>query len=267
MDYQRNSLYFKPIPVKFIGLSIIKTILTGVLCLMAGIFLFNYKQSVEQIVKKILDHEVSRYNEITNVIITIGIFLVVFGILLIIRITIFNKNRTVISDDYIDNTCKNYLNENLKKMALKKLGIDENQVCEVTPICVDGYYYRKLSDFPNGVLKQGEDGKWRSSIYNAVIFLFSPEEVFCYYLQFSLLEDVKKEITDVCFYRDVVSVSTSSDIASFGEGVGKFTINFEDFILITTGGTKMRVSFFDTNASERSIQGMRHLLRSKKSEK
>jgi len=175
----------------------------------------------------------------------------------------YNRNRTVVTGQDLDKICADYLKSDVESMALKKLGIDKSQVMEVAPICFDGYYYKELKTSKPRI-KKGSDGKERSSHYNAVMFFFSADQVYCYQLRFSLLEDKKQEATDELFYRDIVSVSTTSDTISYGSGDKKSTISFEEFTLTTSGGTKMDATIADIETAEHSIQEMRNLLRRKK---
>jgi hypothetical protein len=175
----------------------------------------------------------------------------------------YNKKRIVVSGRELDKICADYLKSDVESMALKKLGIDKSQVQEVAPICFDGYYYKELKT-SKPKFKKGEDGKERSSHYNVVMFFFSAEQVYCYQLRFSLLEDKKQEATDELFYRDIVSVSTTSDTISYGSGDTQSAISFEEFTLTTSGGTKMDATISDIETAEHSIQEMRNLLRRKK---
>ena len=67
----------------------------------------------------------------------VGLGSLVAGIVLIVKTVRDNS----ISDTEIDWICANYVKNNLKPMALKKLGIDEDQVKEVAPIQFHGYYF------------------------------------------------------------------------------------------------------------------------------
>lgn len=179
------------------------------------------------------------------------------------QIDAYNENRTVVNGSDLDKICADYIKSDVESIALKKLGIDKSQVQEVAPICFDGYYYKELKT-SKPKIKKGNDGKERSSHYNVVMFFFSADQVYCYQLRFSLLEDKKQEATDELFYRDIVSVSTTSDTISYGSGDKKSAISFEEFTLTTSGGTKMDATIFDIATAEQSIQEMRNLLRRKK---
>jgi len=152
----------------------------------------------------------------------------------------------------------------IKERALLKLGIDEDQVKEIDPIFFDGYTFNKLW---NPYFKKEEE-KWRSSNYEAAAFFFSSEQVYCYKYTFSLTEDSKKETTEEYFYKDIVAAATASDEFTLPSAptIKPETINFEHFRLTTSGGTSISASFRDMEYAAKSINGMKQLLRQKKSD-
>ena len=218
----------------------------------------------------------------------IGGCLIVLGILF--------RGRKV-KDADIDTFCADHI-KNLKWMALRKLGIDESQVKEISPIQFDSYCYEEIPAAMPVRTRVGKDGRLRTSNYHAVIFLFSADQIYRFSLVFSLLEDEQVEETDECFYSDVVSIYTKS--CTFARDVEKVkksgTINmivsflfspcvtllkilrlwkhsktktkFEKFRLFTSGSEESHIvaTISDVNmeAAARSIQGMKSLLRSKK---
>ena len=174
-------------------------------------------------------------------------------------------------------------------MALAKIGLDEDQVQEIVPIQFDDYYYENISasSWNYKVLhKWGKDQRYRSSNYYAGIFFFSAEQIYYCEVEFSLLEDQKLEKTYEYFYRDVVSVATVSDFILRGFGaqltqslglipcVGPILAMLVEmfwpkdktisFTLTTSGNTSISAAVYDSEAVERSVQGMKSLLRSKK---
>ena len=215
-----------------------------------------------------------------------------------------------ITDEEIDQICADYVTHNLKSMALKKLGIEEDQVQEIEPIQFHDYYYGNLSSDRSGILnvkdwakaihsmqfkssvkfKMGRDRLCRPSNYNGIIFFFSTDQVYSYAFRFSLLGEERQELTSDCFYGDIVDISTVSDTVIYGattfiEGIinailgtalvtmiKKFfgirvkseTVHFEEFKLTTSGGTSAGATVSDLVSSERSIQGMKNLVRDKK---
>lgn len=94
---------------------------------------------------------------------------------------------------------------------------------------------------------------------------FSSNEVHCYTYDFSITESSQKESTDVYFYKDIVSVSTQTDGSEYSVGKGKSSqFDYEYFKLTTTGGTSISCAVRNIDDAQRSINGMRALIKSKK---
>lgn len=154
-----------------------------------------------------------------------------------------------------------------KTRALSKLGIDEDEVNEIAPIVMGGYRFNGATRF-----KQGADGKWRTNRYETVVLYFSPREVHCYtYSVDTTNPNVSpKEDTEVYFYQDIVTVSTSSESQNVTDSkTGKSSVaNYESFVLRTTGGNALTVAVSGAEGTDvqRSINAMRQLLRQKKSQ-
>ena len=150
--------------------------------------------------------------------------------------------------------------DDMKKRALKKLGVDEEEVNEIEPIAFDGYVYDN-----DARIKKGKDGLYRSNKYQSVMFFFSSNEVHCYTYDFFLDRDNQRESTDVYFYKDLVSVSTQTEGTEYSVGKGKSSkFDYEYFKLTTTGGNYISCSVKNINDAQRSINGMRTLIKSKK---
>ena len=141
----------------------------------------------------------------------------------------------------------------IKDRAIEKLGIDEDQVSEAAPIFFDGYDFEPKW---NALYKE-EDSVWRSSNYQGAVFFFSEEQVYYYSYTFSLINKNYSDDTEEYFYKDIVAVSTKSE-----ERQG---IPYEVFILTTSGGTTITAAFSNATETQKAINGMRSLLRQKKS--
>ena len=183
----------------------------------------------------------------------VGIIAIAFGALLI-YLQVGGRP----TDEEIDAAVTSQLKD-MKTRALRKLGIDEDEVSEIAPITFDGYVYDKA------LIKQGKDGKYRSSKYQAVMFFFSSNEVHCFTYDFSIVESSQKESTDVYFYKDIVSVSTQTEGTEYSVGKGKSSqFDYEYFKLTTTGGTSISCAVRNIDDAQRSINGMRSLIKNKK---
>jgi len=238
MDYVRNLKYFKPDPEQSIA--------PGVITIIRGIVLMLILSGIINAVAGF----------ITGLVVIIG------GIIAIIYTIKDNQKRIKVTDTDIDKICMEYL-ANLQSMAMKKLGIDEDQVQEALPISFSGYYFNDVGGSPR-LIRKGDDGRYRSSNYNAVMFLFSDEQVYCYEHRFSLVQNENEEATDEIFYSDIVSVSTRSEAVTYNFDQKDVTFNTEAFNLTTSGGTSIGATISDKENAENSIKGMRSLLRSKK---
>jgi len=175
----------------------------------------------------------------------------------------YRKKNGLPTDSEIDDICSREVESGLKR-ALEKLGVDEDEVKIIKPIQIEGYEHSRISSMVLNM--QGKDMRWRASNYEAVILYFSEKQVYAYSYRFSLISNEKKESTDEYFYKDIVSISTSSDSITLKDSAGKdHIINFEEFRLTTSGGTSISCAMRDHGAIEKSIQGMKQLLREKKS--
>ncbi len=164
-------------------------------------------------------------------------------------------------DSEIDADLFNYLaKQNLKSRALDKLGIDESEVMEIAPVYFDGYNFDNVNE-----VKIGKDRKARSSQGRAVYFFFTKNEVYCYTYTVSLIENFSSEDTDTYFYSDIVSVATTTGTGTINKVKAKSqSYQYDCFKLTTTGGTSMQAGLRDKAGAERSINGMRNLIKAKK---
>lgn len=183
----------------------------------------------------------------------VGLLAIALGVVIIVLQV---KGRP--TDEEIDSAVTSQLKD-MKARALRKLGVDEDEVNEIVPITFDGYVYNKA------LIKMGKDGKYRSNKYQAVMFFFSSNEVHCFTYDFSITESSQRESTDVYFYKDIVSVSTQTEGTEYSVGKGKSSqFDYEYFKLTTTGGTSISCSVRNIDDAQRSINGMRSLIKSKK---
>lgn len=152
----------------------------------------------------------------------------------------------------------------VRRRALAKLGLDEDEVKLIDPVLIDGYYFKSIA---SGVqVKLGKDRVFRSSNYEGIVLFFSEHQLHAFKFQFSLTQAGEiREQTDEYFYKDVVSVSTQSETFKVTDVKGQSqTVNYEEFKLTTSGGTSITSSVRDEGAVSRTIQGARQLIREKK---
>ena len=225
MDYQRNLLYFTG-----------EDNLSG--CIMAAICVFAFVVAIKAG---------------NTAMLAVSVVLFVIGV-----IQGWGEKKWPVSDADYDALIESYT-ASLKSLALDKLGVDESEVNEVTPIILGGYEFDGVEK-----VKQGSDSKWRSNIYKVVMLFFSRNELHCYTMRFNTLRDEKTEGTDVFFYQDIVSASTSSLTFKVNADGKEITINPEAFKLTTKGGTSFTVNILNAQQAHESVNAMRALLREKK---
>ena len=96
------------------------------------------------------------------------------------------------------------------------------------------------------------------------MLFFSRNELHCYTMRFNTLRDEKTEGTDVFFYQDIVSASTSSLSLTVKVNGREIIVNPEAFKLTTKGGTFFTVNILNSQYGQESVKAMRALLREKK---
>ena len=97
---------------------------------------------------------------------------------------------------------------NYKDRALNKLGIDEDQVKEIDPVCFEGYRYDypKLEPFTSFV-----DGTFVASMYEITWIFFGNDQVYVYNHSFDTTDATQSDKTLEYFYKDITAFATSSD--------------------------------------------------------
>lgn len=250
MNYERNRKYFNGTAGPASGL-----IMAGVTLAIVGFI----------VLLGIISADVD-FDDVPSSFWFLFFLLLIGGIIMIISGL---KAKPSILDSEIDMELMQYFErQNLKEKALDKLGLDESEVMEIAPVYFDGYHYEGAQ------VKIGLDNKARSSLGRAVYFFFTKNEVHCYMHTVSLVENFCSEDTDTYFYSDIVSVSTTMQSGSVtpvvqnngfaGNQMQVRTYQYDCFKLTTTGGTSVQASLRDKAGAERSINGMRNLIKAKK---
>lgn len=173
---------------------------------------------------------------------------------------------TGMKDDVYDQMVLNTLNGlNLKKKAIGKIGLDEDEIKEIAPIFLHGYNY---DDKP--LTKVGSDGRSRSSKYDAAWLFFSDTHVYMYGYTLDMTSGTKKETTEEYFYKDITSFSTSTDTVEvtkfsgcMGDKVSKKMVEYSRFALVVPGD-KFYCSTSGVPDAEQSVSAMKQKLREKK---
>lgn len=155
---------------------------------------------------------------------------------------------------------------NLKQKALNKLGIDEDQVKEVDPICLIGPVYDK------GWRRRGADNINRYSVYQVTHIFCSSEQVYVYQYTINLDSDEKKERAEEYFYKDITNFTTIDDTEELEFEVTKGCMNKSETerIKVNTNSLKIAVpgdSFMCAMISNDEIEGKIQALKAKLREK
>jgi len=161
---------------------------------------------------------------------------------------------------------------NIRKKALNKLGIDEDQVTEIAPVEFRGFCYPKNAEYRGGC----------SNIYEVTWLFFSASQLFVYSITLDTISNTTKERTEEYFYKDVTNFSSSTESVETTEmvretkkgGCGKPDVtNFtqKKSVLdtarfkIVVPGEAFQCAMEADEEIEKRIQGMKQKLREKKS--
>lgn len=174
------------------------------------------------------------------------------------------------TDQEIDKQAESFYAQ-VRGKALKKLGLEEEEVSIATPVEIWGYSFgkSKLGDKTNQSLLdvEGKDGVWRSPEVVVSAFYFSENTVHFYSWVASLVSDSFRETTDEIYYKDIVSVKMDSEQAPVYDKNGKETgkvAHFDSFALRNMGGESISCTVRDSADAEQAVNGMRALLKQKK---
>lgn len=166
-------------------------------------------------------------------------------------------------------------NDNFKKKAISKIGLDESEISLIKPICIKGWYF----DSKKAYSRYGDDCKWRSSAYQVSWLFFSETQVYLYQYTFNFDENGKKESSEEYFYKDVVNFSSSEETIEkevwitpkatlFNRNplptLQRKEINTVRLTVVVPGDKMYCAANVEDDSFETSIKGMKSLLREKK---
>ena len=175
-----------------------------------------------------------------------------------------------ISDsDFDTNKVKQISALNLKQRALNKLGIDEDQVKEIDPICLEGPVYKDST-----YRRLGDDRVNRYSASQVAYIFCSSDQVYAYQYTINLDSDEKKERAEEYFYKDITNFTTVDDTEEFEFEVKKggcqpsieikrIKVNTTIF-KIAVPGDAFECSMTSNSEIEGQIQALKAKLREKK---
>lgn len=165
------------------------------------------------------------------------------------------------SDNEFDEFVKKSIPD-LKQKAIAKIGLDEEELKEIDPVCIQGY------SFNNAYQKIGKDGLWRSSKYQVTWIFFSDKQVYLYQKDINFDDNQTKEHMEEYFFKDITNFATTSETVEVtlydksGKEVRE-NLNTNKFKLVVPGDS-LFCAMTQDDATERSIQAMKSKLREKK---
>jgi hypothetical protein len=147
----------------------------------------------------------------------------------------------------------------LRERALNKIGLDEDQVNEISPAKFEGWVYN------NAYVKKKQNGNYVSSAYQVSWCFFSSTQVYLFRYTFNMDDDNKTESTDEFFYKDVVSFSTVSATETTHKTIDGTEIKIENhYFQMVVPGDKLPMPMSGVSNAESIIQGVKQKLREKK---
>lgn len=200
--------------------------------------------------------------------IPIGIGVILLIAAIVMALPFFGKP----SEGELDAQAQELMGE-LRARALKKLGLDPEEVAMAKPVEFWGYKLpAKNATDENGKplywSVQGKDGVWRSPVAQLTAFYFSENTVHFYQWNKALVSNESAENTDEIYYKDIVSVKMNSEDAQAydikGNALQGETVHFDSFALRNTGGESISCSVRESATAEEAVKGMRALLKTKK---
>ncbi len=178
-------------------------------------------------------------------------------------------NKEVLDTSFDSNKDRQIAALNLKNKALNKLGVDEDQLKEVEPICLVGPVYDK------GVRRRGADNINRYSV-NQITYIFcSSEQVYVYQYTINLDSDEKKERAEEYFYKDITNFTTIDNTEEFEFEVTKggcipktekqrIKVDTNRFKIAVPGDDPFICAMIPNEETEGLIQALKAKLREKK---
>jgi hypothetical protein len=160
--------------------------------------------------------------------------------------------------------------------GLQKLGLDESQVKEIKPISFANAVYFSLWERSQGnafitesdpfFWKIGDDGVFRSSVYEVTWIYFSGSQMFAYQLTFSTDWEKHSERTFEYHYKDITALSTKTEQTDEMIGEKKIFKTVKNEFTITVPNDEFTVALCNKpdKEEENTIQAMKAMLREKK---
>ncbi len=161
--------------------------------------------------------------------------------------------------------------DKLRAAALKKLGIDEEEISIADPIIT--YAYTNTEKIYDDSLSKcqvikGKDGRYRTPRIEMNFFCFSENEIHFYYRYASLVSDTVKEGTKIINYKDVVSVSSDTETVPVKdpktglEVPGKKFVT--DYFSVNVPSDSIKCLVANSSTADSAVNALRALIKQKK---
>lgn len=177
--------------------------------------------------------------------------------------------RSMSVDEYQKKVGERCNSLNLKSKAMAKIGLDESQISEISPICLSSFVF----DDDAWVKVDGDVAV--SSKYGVTWIFFSATQMYPYSFIFDMTSDNTWETTKDFFYQDITCFTTESKLVEriltetgkgcFGKGESTYKQNYVvDTLNITVPGSSFCISMRDAGNQAQSIQAAKAMLRERK---
>lgn len=150
--------------------------------------------------------------------------------------------------------------QNILELGFEKLGIMEEDVSSRDPIVLHGPTFDPIRYDP--AIKKGKDKKVRSSNYEVSVFYFGKEQVYFYQKRFSIIDDEHNEVVDAYFYKDIVSLATSSEMTGYYNELLRRDafVNLDTVTLHTTASNPIECAVEDFNKTSEKVYQLKEFL-------
>lgn len=179
------------------------------------------------------------------------------------------SSRSMSMDEYQKRVGERCNQLNLKAKAMMKIGLDESEISEIAPICLNSY------KFDDDAYVKVENNVAVSSKYCVSWIFFSATQMYTYSFTFDMTSDNTWEETNDFFYQDITCFTTRNKVVEriitetgkgcFGKGESTYKSNYVvDTLEITVPGRSHTISMRDASVQAQSIQAAKSMLRERK---
>ena len=171
----------------------------------------------------------------------------------------------IMKDEQYFGMVKSFADTVTAESAAAKLGIDLDDVQEISPVHLSGFklHGRTIHDDGDCLWKRTESGRLLSSVFEVTWLFFSNEQLYLYEKKCVLHKNRKTtQMTNEFFYKDVVSLATA-DVEAKNKRDAVENVDVSVFNL-TVPGDQITVALDPTDDTEAAIQGMKQKVREKK---